>query len=654
MKPLMLSRRGLITGAAALAALLLGALGTAEGQTARKLLVPLSGSSKTLVPSATLNFSAGTYAGGCSSASACLTVTRASTVATDLTYTAAAGASYTTYAANTPRIKAGWGLLAEDNRTNYLLNSTAPATQTTGTLPNGAAWLWVNGTGSATLSNGTATGCTGTAQQGQFVSFTTAGAGTCVVTVAGSLNEFQLEYGATGPTSFIATTSSPAARGTEIYTATGSLATALGGASGYSVVSFSGLTNVNQGLINRNNGVTDLIALVGSTNTAGVYVAGTPTAATASIVNTAFFNGSASTIFAQSKLGTSWGSGGVSVVFNDGAVVSTSSKFNSSAPNLNIGSYQGGVASANYFISSISVGTYTPTNAIFKSATNAWSSVLVRDIGDSLTFGFNSTYAYPLQLGALLPGQNQANPNVNLGITGETAATMVANWATATAPIHDPTIPKCVDLIWAGTNDLVGGGTPASVFSSLQSLWTLSHGQGCKVVAYTILPRTGGLSGTAQAFETARQSLNTLIRNASSQYDALVDVGNDPNIGVATEFTATVTGTSMVVSAVATGTIQYGSAGNLIYGPNVGAGTVYVSGFVSGTPGGVGTYTLSASDTALSGDVIQAPNQNCYNTDGTHLTGYPAALPAVCGSYLTGGDAAVAADAYAATGGILH
>ena len=56
------------------------------------------------------------------------------------------------------------------------------------------------------MSAGTATGCgTGVATNGTPVSFTTSGtAGTCIVTVAGSLNAFQLEKSAYG-TSFIIT-----------------------------------------------------------------------------------------------------------------------------------------------------------------------------------------------------------------------------------------------------------------------------------------------------------------------------------------------------------------------------------------------------------------------------------------------------------------
>lgn len=120
--------------------------------------------------------------------------------ATDLLPTAASGAAYNTFANNTFRITPGVGLLIETTRINYLWNALTPATQTTGSnLANGAHTLWVNGSGSAALSNGTGTGCAGTATNGTPATFTTSGAaGTCTITVTGSLNAFQLEDGSVG------------------------------------------------------------------------------------------------------------------------------------------------------------------------------------------------------------------------------------------------------------------------------------------------------------------------------------------------------------------------------------------------------------------------------------------------------------------------
>ena len=52
--------------------------------------------------------------------------------ATDSFFTDAAGSSYNSFTTNVPRLSSTWGLVFEPQaHTNYLLNSTAPATQTT-------------------------------------------------------------------------------------------------------------------------------------------------------------------------------------------------------------------------------------------------------------------------------------------------------------------------------------------------------------------------------------------------------------------------------------------------------------------------------------------------------------------------------------------
>jgi hypothetical protein len=102
---------------------------------------------------------------GCSP-TGCLSISRASS-GTNLLPSSASGFSYSTLGTNVLRITPTLGLLIEEPRTNQLLNSTAPATLTTGSLANGTYTLWVNGSGSATMSAGTATGCgTGTATNG--------------------------------------------------------------------------------------------------------------------------------------------------------------------------------------------------------------------------------------------------------------------------------------------------------------------------------------------------------------------------------------------------------------------------------------------------------------------------------------------------------
>jgi hypothetical protein len=177
-----------------------------------------------VMPGAALDFDFATGLGyqrgsGVQPVASLLSVSRAS-AETSLLPTSAAGASYQSFASGAPAIVPGVGLLIYETRTNYLLNSTAPATQTTASLSAGTYTLWVNGSGSATSAAGTATGSGfGAAAGGSLNIFTLSGAGTVTVTVSGSLNAFQLENGQ-GGTPLIVTGGGTATRAGDFITVT--------------------------------------------------------------------------------------------------------------------------------------------------------------------------------------------------------------------------------------------------------------------------------------------------------------------------------------------------------------------------------------------------------------------------------------------------
>ena len=87
-----------------------------------------------------------------------VSVSRAST-GTDLLPSSPAGASYLTFAANTPRRSAlAGGLLVEEARAQISAFPTAPQNETITIGSTGTYTLWVNGSGSATVAAGTAVG----------------------------------------------------------------------------------------------------------------------------------------------------------------------------------------------------------------------------------------------------------------------------------------------------------------------------------------------------------------------------------------------------------------------------------------------------------------------------------------------------------------
>lgn len=180
-----------------------------------------------------MDFVGNQYFGG--TAASLLSSTRTST-ATDILPSSPSGYVFKNIVGNAPILSPGTGLLVFDAKANLVLNSTVPATQTTGILSPNTYTLWVNGPGSAIVSAGTATiAGQAAATNGAPNTFTVSVSGTVVITVTGSLNFMQLETGAFG-TPGVITVAATASRSQEVLIATGALATALNGASGTVVV----------------------------------------------------------------------------------------------------------------------------------------------------------------------------------------------------------------------------------------------------------------------------------------------------------------------------------------------------------------------------------------------------------------------------------
>lgn len=255
-----------------------------------------------------------------------------STFDSRITFTRASVASYfdasgaiQSAAVNTPRIDydpvthAVRGLLIEEGRTNLLLNSATLVTQSVTTTAI-AYTLSFYSTGSVALSGSCAGNPAGTGAFPARVSLTfTATAGTCTVTVTGSVLNAQIEAGAF-PTSWITTAGASAARSEDI--ATMAVGTWLNAAA-FSIVAEAyvpsnlgavlSLTSVDDGSSGNRTIVTTTVSNNATTQTLTGF-SGTGTVNTA---NT-FTNG---TVF---KIGTALaGAGGqATVTLNGGSIAS--------------------------------------------------------------------------------------------------------------------------------------------------------------------------------------------------------------------------------------------------------------------------------------------------------------------------------------------
>lgn len=152
--------------------------------------------------------------------------------------------------------------------------------------------------------------------------------------------------------------------------------------------------------------------------------------------------------------------------------------------------------------------------------------------GDSLTAGVGvadaTTQSYPPQLRSLYNGPNSFNL-YNFGIAGQTTSDINSDASTQIDILYDSAMSSNFCLVWAGTNDLVAGTSPATVYNNLKTYWAARRSAGWKVVAFTALPRSA--PGVPAGFEADRQTLNTSIRSDSSLYDAIVDLAADSRIG---------------------------------------------------------------------------------------------------------------------------
>lgn len=354
-----------------------------------------------------LDFQNGRYNGA--ALTSVLSVTRSGATATDLLYTDAPSASYNTYAANTLRVKSGQGLLIEDTAVNLLASPTAPATQTVTISSTGAYWLWVNGSGNATVAAGTATiSAGGTASHGVPLTFNVTATGTITVTVTGSLYVFQLERGASvgqacSPTSFVNGT-----RNFETVNFIGGAATLLLATTGTAIV-YQSAAFIRTGVSLLNDSVgTIQLGLLGNTTDLRSQNG------TNSFNATLGFGG---TLAAPFKAGLKWNASNRSMSGNGGTTVqNTGTATFSGTPRL------GASTRPNYPVRRVTLWSSELSNAVFEARTTVpGADQRIAGWGDSLVVLFN-------QLGATF---SPSRTVVSTGYAGQNstyiAAQMVAD-----------------------------------------------------------------------------------------------------------------------------------------------------------------------------------------------------------------------------------
>lgn len=145
-------------------------------------------------------------------------------------------------------------------------------------------------------------------------------------------------------------------------------------------------------------------------------------------------------------------------------------------------------------------------------------------LGDSITFGYTASAASNSYVG-LVSAELGIEAAINGAYPGTASGT--GSW-TEWENSHNG--PNDVFSYFIGANDLVNAGNLATLKSNVATMFANALSKGwTKRVAFTVLPRTGGVSDPAR-FETDRQGFNTWLR-AQTFYEALADVGAHPVIG---------------------------------------------------------------------------------------------------------------------------
>lgn len=156
-------------------------------------------------------------------------------------------------------------------------------------------------------------------------------------------------------------------------------------------------------------------------------------------------------------------------------------------------------------------------------------------VGDSLTDGSGGVTSWPTRmatdLGLTAINHGHGAEGWAFNATGGTSNPTLISRAAAEVDANVGTVPQPFLILWAGTNDMVWGATPAQAYASFSTYMDARLAAGWargKIVVLTCLPRDPG------QVEEDRVAYNSLLVSGQATYGySIVRLDLDSRIGVA-------------------------------------------------------------------------------------------------------------------------
>lgn len=136
--------------------------------------------------------------------------------------------------------------------------------------------------------------------------------------------------------------------------------------------------------------------------------------------------------------------------------------------------------------------------------------------GDSLS-NISNLGTWPTKLAAA-NGFFARGAQICFATDGDTAANMVAEYATQGATVALPAGAEQYYFLWAGTNDISASTSAATIYGYLTTMWAAARASGYKVVAFT-MKAVGSYTATQNGIMA---SLNALILSNPALYDYVI------------------------------------------------------------------------------------------------------------------------------------